>query len=261
MKFIKVGARPSVHKLALFCILMLKASASEAQTLKSIIKKVAAPDSAGKVNSILKSVSGTSALSNTDIISGLKEALTKGVNNGVGKLSLADGFFQNAAVKILIPEDAKRVESTLRKAGMGKVVDDAILSMNRAAEDATKNATPIFMNALKEMTFTDAKAILTGTDTAATSYLRTKTSLNISNAFKPVIQSSLDKVNATKYWSKMMSAYNTLPLVKKVNTDLNSFVTERAVSGLFFEIAQQETLIRKDPAARTTDLLKKVFGK
>ena len=202
----------------------------------------------------------TSSLSTTDVISGLKEALNKGVNTGTAKLSAANGFFANAAVKILMPPDAQKVEKTLRGVGLGKQVDDAILSMNRAAEDATKSAAPIFLNAIKQMSIEDAWAILRGSDTAATAYLRKTTTASLSNAFKPVIDKSLEKVDATKYWNTVFIAYNKVSF-NKINPDLSSYVTDKALHGIFYEIGQQEVQIRKDPVARTTDILKKVFGK
>jgi hypothetical protein len=201
----------------------------------------------------------TSSLSTTDVISGLKEALNNGVNTGTAKLSAINGFFANAAVKILMPPDAQKVEKTLRGIGLGKQVDDAILSMNRAAEDATKSAAPIFLNAIKQMSIEDAWAILRGGDTAATAYLRKTTTAPLTNAFKPVIESSLEKVDATKYWNTVFSSYNKFSL-HKINPDLSAYVTDKALSGIFYEIAQQEIQIRKDPGARTTDILKKVFG-
>lgn len=201
----------------------------------------------------------TSSLSTTDVVSGLKEALSNGVNTGTAKLSAVDGFFANAAVKILIPPDAQKVERTLRSVGMGKQVDEAILSMNRAAEDATKSAAPIFLDAIKQMSIEDAWGILRGGDTAATAYLRKTTTAPLTIAFKPVIESSLQKVDATKYWNTVFSNYNKFSL-HKINPDLSAYVTDKALSGIFYEIAQQEIQIRKDPVARTTDLLKKVFG-
>ncbi|HXL58561.1 MAG TPA: DUF4197 domain-containing protein [Chitinophagaceae bacterium] len=199
-------------------------------------------------------------LSTSDVISGLKEALNNGVNNGTAKLSSVDGFFANAAVKILMPPEAEKAEKTLRNIGLGKEVDNAILSMNRAAEDAAKSAAPIFLNAIKQMSIGDAWGILRGGDTAATKYLREKTTLSLTEAFKPVIENSLEKVNATKYWNTVFTAYNKVSF-KKINPDLSSYVTDKALYGIFYEIGQQETQIRKDPIARTTDILKKVFGK
>ncbi|HTN05197.1 DUF4197 domain-containing protein [Agriterribacter sp.] len=202
---------------------------------------------------------GSAGLTSAEIASGLKEALRIGTQNGAGKLASADGFFTNAAVKILMPEEAQKVESTLRSIGLGSLVDKAVLSMNRAAEDAAKSATPIFVNAIKEMTITDALGILKGGDYAATSYFKDKTTLPLTNAFSPVIEKALTKVNATKYWNDVFTAYNKFS-AKPVNTDLVAYVTEKSLTGIFYEVGQEELKIRKDPAARVTDLLKKVFG-
>ena len=216
--------------------------------LGGLIKKVTGNDSQGNSN-----------LSTDEIANGLKEALNKGVSEGTAKLSNVDGFFKDAAIKILLPADAQKVEKTLRNVGMGKQVDDAILTMNRAAEDAAKSASPIFVNAIKQMSIEDAWSILKGGDSAATRYLRTKTTGNLTTAFKPVIEKSLEKTGATKYWNTVFTNYNKFSLTK-INPDLSSYVTEKALSGIFYQIALEEMKIRKDPVARTTDLLKKVFG-
>jgi APA family basic amino acid/polyamine antiporter len=199
------------------------------------------------------------AQNSTDIANGLKEALTKGAVNSTNLLSKPDGFFANAAIKILLPPEAKKIENTLRNLGMGKQVDDAILSMNRAAEDACKNATPIFTNAIKQMTVTDAMGILKGSDTAATAYLQQKTSTELTASFRPVIEKSLESTDATKQWNSLVSTYNKFSL-KKINPDLAGYVTEKSLSGIFTQIAIEEQNIRKNPVARTSDLLKKVFG-
>src|SRR5687767_5271007 len=202
-----------------------------------------------------------SSLSNEDIIAGLKEALSVGATNSANKLSATDGFFANAVIKVLMPEEAKKVENTLRAAGMGSMVDKAILSMNRAAEEASKSAAPIFLDAVKQMSFQDALGILKGHDSAATGYLKGKTLPALTSAFRPVIEDALQKTNATKYWKDVFDTYNKLPTTfKKVNTDLPAYVTERAMSGLFYQVALEEQKIRKDPAARVSDVLKKVFG-
>jgi Protein of unknown function (DUF4197) len=204
--------------------------------------------------------SGTT-LSNEEIISGLKEALSVGAQNSSSQLSALDGFFANAAIKVLMPAEAKKVETTLRNAGMGTMVDDAILSMNRAAEEASKSAAPIFIDAIKQMAFQDALSILRGTDTAATSYLKGKTLPALTTAFKPVIDVALQKTGATKHWKNVFETYNKLPTTfKKINTDLSGYVTDKALSGLFYQVAIEEKKIRKDPAARVNDVLKKVFG-
>lgn len=202
---------------------------------------------------------GSGTLSSTEIASGLKEALSIGTQNSASKLSAVDGFFSNAAIKILLPEEAQKVESTLRNIGLGSLVDKAILSVNRAAEEASKEATPIFVNAIKEMTITDALGILKGGDYAATDYFKSKTTTPLTNAFKPVIEKALAKTNATKYWGDVFAAYNKFT-TKPINPDLSGYVTEKSLSGIFYEVSLEEQKIRKDPAARVTELLKKVFG-
>ena len=240
-------------------VLML--SQLQAQGIKGILDKVTKKDSAGK--SILSKVQlpqATKSLSNDDVINGLKEALRVGTDSSSKKLSKLDGFFGDAAIKILMPAEAQKVEKTLRSVGMGSLVDKAILSMNRAAEDAAKGVGNIFWNSIKQMSITDGLQILKGSDTAATGYLKKTTTAELTNKFRPVIDSSLKKIDATKYWNDVFSAYNKISL-KKVNPDLSGYVTEKALSGLFYNIALEEQKIRKDPAAQVTDILKKVFGK
>jgi len=201
------------------------------------------------------------SLSSDDIVAGLKEALSQGTKKSSDKLSAVDGFFRDAAVKILLPPEAQKVEKTLRSAGFGKMVDDAILSLNRAAEDASKSAAPIFLNAIKRMTVQDGVTILKGADTAATGYLRKSTTPELTAAFRPVIDTSLQKTGATKYWKTVFETYNKLPTTfSKVNTDLSSYATSKALDGVFYYVAQEEKNIRQNPAAQVTDLLKKVFG-
>jgi hypothetical protein len=195
----------------------------------------------------------------SQIAEGLKQALTIGTQNSTNKLSAVDGFFADAAIKILMPPEAQNVEKTLRQFGLGSLVDKTILSLNRAAEDAAKSATPIFVNAIKQMTISDALGILQGGDFAATNYFKEKTTAALTAAFSPVISKSLDKVDATKYWSDMFTTYNKFA-AKKVPTDLNAYVTQKAIDGIFYEVGLEEQKIRKDPAARVTDLLKTVFG-
>jgi len=234
---------------------------SHAQTLKGIFKSTTTKDSAtGKsaIDNVLSSGS-TSSLTNTEVVNGLKEALTKGAEITGNKLSLPDGFFGNQALKILMPAEAKQVEQTLRNMGMGRQVDNAILTMNRAAEDAAKSAAPVFIDAIKGMSITDAMNILKGTDTAATAYLHGKTVSPLTEAFRPVIESSLKKVDATRYWKSVFTTYNMVS-VNKINPDLTAYVTERALAGLFLQLGNEEKEIRKNPAARTTELLKKVFS-
>ncbi len=209
---------------------------------------------------LLKNVlGGNKSGESNNIAAGLKEALSIGAEKAASNLSSVDGYFANAAIKILMPEEAKKAEEKLRAIGLGKQVDEAILSMNRAAEDAAKSATPIFVNAIKQMSIQDAAGILKGGDHAATDYLKSKTAAQLTEAFRPVIEKSLEKVDATKYWDAVFTAYNKFT-IKKVNPDLSAYVTERALSGIFFQVAAEEQKIRKDPLARTTDLLKSVFN-
>jgi hypothetical protein len=198
-------------------------------------------------------------LSNLDISNGLKEALSIGAKNASNKLSITDGFFRNAAIKILLPKEAQKVESTLRSIGMGSLVDKAILSMNRAAEDAAKQAAPIFINAITSITIQDGLNILKGGNNAATNYLKGRTTSALTTAFSPVIQKSLNKVGAPEMWKTVFSTYNKVSR-NKVNPDLTGYVTERALSGLFVSIADEEAKIRTNPAAQVTSLLQKVFG-
>jgi len=201
----------------------------------------------------------TGGLTNGEIVQGLKEALRVGTDTAGKKLSIINGFFGDAAVKILMPPEAVKVEKTLRDVGFGSVVDKAVLSMNRAAEDATKYVGNIFWNSIKQMTINDALGILRGGDFAATEYLKRTTTLELTNAFRPVIEKALGNVNATKYWNDVFSVYNRFSS-NPVNTDLPAYVTERALAGLFYHIGLEEQKIRRDPVARVTDILKRVFG-
>ena len=226
---------------------------------KNILKK----DSNGNnaLQKAIQKVPGNTSgkLTNDEVVRGLKEALETGTNKGTQKLSAVDGFFKDAVIKILMPPEAQKAEKTLRNMGLGKQVDNAILSMNRAAEDAAKSAAPIFLNAIKQMSIQDAFGILKGGDFAATNYLKDKTTASLTEAFRPVIESSLKKVDATKYWNTVFTTYNKFSN-EKVNTDLAAYVTEKGLAGIFYQVGQEEQKIRKDPVARTTDILKKVFA-
>ncbi len=214
-----------------------------------------------KLKAKLPTTLSKSSLSEEQIGKGLKEALTKGVEKGVDRVSKPDGFFKDQAIKVLMPPSAKKVEDKLRAVGQGKKVDAAIESFNRAAEDASIQAKDIFMQVITSMTLTDVKNILSGKDDAATNFLREKTKQELYNKFEPIIQSSLNKVGATKHWETVMGSYNKLPFVKKVNPNLKEYVTNKAIEGLFVQIAKEEKAIRNNPKSRTTDLLKKVFAK
>jgi hypothetical protein len=211
------------------------------------------------LNSLPTSTTTNGGLTTEQIVAGLKEALTVGTQNGTNKLSAVDGFFKDAAVKILMPPEAQKVVSTLQSVGFGSVVDKAVLSMNRAAEDAAKSATPIFVNAIKQMTITDALGILKGGNQSATNYFKGKTTTALTAAFKPVVDKALQKTDATKYWNNVFSVYNQFS-TNKVNTDLTAYVTGKAIDGIFYQVGQEEIKIRQDPAARVTDILKKVIG-
>lgn len=220
-----------------------------AQTLKELIQQ----------KSKLLTQQSTPTNSSNEIANALKQALTIGAEKGTAALAQPDGFFKNAALKILLPPEAQKIESTLRSVGMGKQVDEAILSINRAAEDACKTAAPIFVSAIKDLTVTDAVNILKGADTAATAYLKTSTTVPLTNAFKPIIETSLQKTDATKHWSTLVNAYNKFSF-RKLNPSLSDYVTEKALTGIYSQIALEEKNIRQNPAARATDLLKKVFN-
>ncbi|HLQ79250.1 MAG TPA: DUF4197 domain-containing protein [Terriglobia bacterium] len=192
---------------------------------------------------------------------GIREALTQGVTTAVLNLNKTDGFFGSEFYKILLPPDAKKVETTLRKVGLGGQVDKAVLAINRGAEDAVGTAKPIFVDAIKEMTLTDALGIVRGNKDAATQYFKDKTSQKLTLAFTPSVKSSLDKTNATKYYGDIVNTYNKLPTsFDKANPDLTSYVVDKAVDALFDQVAKQEAEIRANPLARTTEILKKVFG-
>ncbi|MBJ2175384.1 DUF4197 domain-containing protein [Aureibaculum sp. A20] len=202
--------------------------------------------------------SGT--LSNTDIASGLKQALDKGIDEQVQKLTLENGFYGNSLVKIGLPDELQKVDKALRDIGLSKLADEGIKILNRAAEDAVSEATPIFVDAVKGITFTDAKNILLGEDNAATEFLKTGTADALYAKFEPVIKTSFDKVGADKIWANLIGKYNTIPFVKKVNPDLTNYVTQEALTGVYTMIAVEEKEIRTNAASRTTDVLKKVFA-
>lgn len=192
---------------------------------------------------------------------GIREALDQGVGRGISLLNKQDGFFGNQAYKLFLPADAVRIENTLRQLGMGSMVDRAILQINRAAEDAVGYARPIFLDAIREITISDAINIVRGPNDAATQYFRQKTTEKLIAAFSPIIKGSLDKFSATKYYAEVINTYNNFPTtLNKLNPDLPSYVVGKAVDALFDQIAQEEANIRANPVARTTEILKKVFG-
>jgi hypothetical protein len=197
-----------------------------------------------------------------DFAAGLKEALAVGTGNAVQMLSKSNGYFGDAAVKILLPENMQKAAEVLKKAGYQKDVDEFVLSMNRAAEQAAPKARPIFEDAVKKMTFEDAQKIMKGNNTAATDYFKSKTSSQLTNAFKPVVSDSMNQVGATKSYKELTDRYNSMvPFGKMDSFDLDSYVTKKSLDGMFLKVGQEEAKIRTNPAARTTDLLKSVFGK
>ena len=200
-------------------------------------------------------------LTEKDAVEGIKEALVKGTGESVTLVSKLDGYFLNPEIKIPFPENARAIESKLRAIGLGSKVDEVILTLNRAAEDAAKSAQSIFVSAITGMNISDALQIVRGNDNAATQYLAKTTTPELKAKFSPVIKSSLDKVDATRLWAELITAYNQIPFVNKQNPDLTGYVTDKAISGLFTMIAKEELKIRQNPLARTTELLKKVFGK
>ncbi len=200
------------------------------------------------------------ALTQDQIGNGLKEALQFGIDKQVSKLTAQDGFFRNELVKILLPEELRKVDKTLRDVGLGSIADEGLKILNRAAEDAVKEATPIFIDAVKGITFTDAKNILLGNQDAATQYLTSRTQQALYSKFKPVIQNSFGKVGADQIWTNLITKYNAIPLTKNVNPDLTDYVTQEALKGVYKMIAVEEKQIRSKVSSRSTDLLRRVFA-
>lgn len=215
--------------------------------------------SCAEMQQVLNQFPNTQGLG-VDISGGLKEALNNGISKQVTKLTAMDGFYKNELVKILLPEELKKVDAGLRKIGLSSLADEGLKAINRAAEDAVKEATPIFVSAVVNMSFTDAKTILLGNEKAATNYLQNSTSTALYSKFNPIIKSSFSKVGADKIWANIINKYNTIPLVKKVNPDLTDYVTNQAMQGVFTMIAIEEKNIRTNLNARTSLLLKQVFA-
>ncbi|GFZ87135.1 hypothetical protein GCM10011531_17960 [Aquaticitalea lipolytica] len=201
-----------------------------------------------------------SVLSNADIAAGLREALDFGIEKQVSKLTQKDGFYKNELVKILLPEELQKVDKGLRDIGLSSLADEGLKVLNRAAEDAVKEATPIFVNAVKDITFSDAKNILLGQDDAATQYLTSKTQTALYDKFHPVINNSFSKVGADQIWANLINKYNAIPFTTDVNPDLTNYVTTEALKGVYTMIAVEEKEIRDKVSSRSTDLLKKVFA-
>lgn len=211
------------------------------------------------LNRVLQGASNA-ILSNEDVANGLKEALVKGISVGSDSASREGGFYKNELIRIALPEEFRKVEGTIRKLGLGAEVDRVLLAINRGAENAAKEAKPIFINAIKQLTIQDAFSILKGEEDAATQFLRRTTSDQLTALFKPRVQESLNQVGATRYYTDLVKAYNAIPSTKKLNPDLNAYVTEQALNGLFKLIAQEEKNIRENPLERTTVLMRRVFA-
>lgn len=201
-----------------------------------------------------------SGIGNAQIAEGLRQALDKGIDKQVSKLTQEDGYFKNQLVKIALPAELQKVDKTLRDIGLASLADEGLKVLNRAAEDAVGEATPIFVNAVKGITFDDAKKILLGSDNAATLYLTGQTEADLYTKFSPVIKSSFEKVGADKVWSNLINKYNSIPLTNTVNPDLTDYVTQEALKGVYTMIAVEEKEIRTKVSSRSTELLRKVFG-
>lgn len=215
--------------------------------------------SCNELQQVVNQIPTNGGVNNLEIAQGLREALNLGIDRQVSKLTQTDGFFKNELVKIMLPEDLQKVDKTLRDIGLGKLADEGLKVLNRAAEDAVKEATPIFIDAVKGITFNDAKNILLGENDAATQYLTSTTEKALYAKFSPVIKNSFDKVGAAEIWNNLITRYNSIPLAKKVNPDLTDYVTNEALDGVYTMIAVEEKEIRTKASSRTTDLLKKVF--
>jgi len=230
-----------LKKLSILCLTFVTFSCAELQDV---------------VNSLpTETTNGT-----LDIAGGLRQALDKGITKQVSKLTQKDGFYKNSLVKILMPEELQKVDKALRNIGLGSLADEGIKALNRAAEDAVKEATPIFVNAVKQITFNDAKSILLGSDNAATNFLKGKTNTALYRKFNPVIKNSFAKVGADQIWESIISKYNTIPFVNKVNPDLTDYVTNEALNGVYNMIAVEEKEIRTNINERSTTLLRQVFA-
>lgn len=255
-----------ISRLSFLLALSLTATAGISQTLNNVWNSVKT-NSTNVINTATNTItgngsgSGTASLTNDEVIKGLKEALSIGTNNSASAASKTDGYLKNARLFIPWPAEAQQMKTKLIQMGYQKKVEEFETSLNRAAEEAAKSAAPIFVNAITGMSIGDGFAILKGNDTAATHYLREKTYAPLKDKFKPVVNDAINQVKVTSYWAPLVTIYNKIPGVKKQNPDLNDYVCNKAINGLMILIADEETKIRKDPGARVTDLLKKVFGK
>ncbi|SEL52545.1 Protein of unknown function [Parapedobacter koreensis] len=234
--------------------------AAQAQRIFDKVKEAVKDKQAGKSDEGKKTNNvNLTGISTGEMSGALKEALNIGVKEGIQKLGAEDGFFKNELVKILLPEQLRKVDATLRGIGLGNLADQGLLLLNRAAEDAVQEGVPIFANAITTMTFDDAKNILLGDSIAATNYLKGRTSEQLFTAFQPKVEGSLGKVGADRVWEQIISKYNGLTR-QSIETDLNAYVTQETINGVFKMVAEKESAIRDNPVFRTTSLLKKVFG-
>jgi enolase len=215
--------------------------------------------SCAQLQQVVKNLPQVQQIPTVDIASGLREALTTGIDKQVSKLTQKDGFFKNELVRIGLPEDLRKVDKALRKIGLSSLADEGLKALNRAAENAVNEATPVFISAVKDIKFDDAKTILLGNNSAATEYLTTKTETALYQKFNPVIKQSFSKVGADKIWANLINKYNTIPFTKSVNADLTDYVTTEALKGVYKMIATEEEEIRTKLSSRTTTLLQQVF--
>lgn len=227
---------------------------------KIFLLSIFALSSCAEMQQVLNQLPQTQTIGGLDIAGGLREALNNGISKQVSKLTATDGFFRNEAVKILLPEELRQIDGALRKIGLSKLADDGLKAINRTAEDAVKEATPIFVDAIRSMSFSDARNILMGNDNAATSYLQNATTTALYGKFNPVIKNSFAKVGADKIWKNIINSYNAIPFTKKVNPDLTDYVTNKALDGVFTMITVEEKNIRTNLASRTSTLLQQVFS-
>jgi hypothetical protein len=241
-----------MKRLVLFFAAALAFQTSQAQNLLD--------RATNAINTGAAAATQGNGLSNDEVVKGLREALTIGSGNASGTASKRDGFLKNNLIKIPFPKEAKVVETKARQIGMGSQVDKFVTTMNRAAEEASKEATPVFVNAIKTMTITDGISILRGGDNAATTYLKGRTTAELTSKFSPIVKKAINKVELTKYWKPIITGYNKIPGLKKQNPDLDRYVTEKTLEGLFTLLGQEEAKIRKDPVAQVTNLLRRVFG-
>ena len=216
--------------------------------------------SCAEMQQVMNQFPQTQGIGGLDIAGGLKEALNNGISKQVTKLTATDGFFRNEAVKILLPDELRKVDTGLRRIGLSSLADEGLKVLNRAAEDAVKEATPIFVDAVRNMTFNDARTILMGNQSSATTYLQNSTTTALYGKFNPVIKNSFTKVGADRVWNNIITKYNSIPLVNKVNPDLTDYVTNQALNGVFKMVAVEEKNIRTDLSARTSLLLQRVFA-